>query len=94
MHNANIFPFLALIINMFLFIINLRTSFPMKFLHDNSAEKAFCIFTDYLFHNFSFVLLDYICAVLCYFLMVSFGFYSHRVLFTLFIRFSYVPDGD
>ena len=75
MHNASIFPFLALIINMFLFIINLRTSFPMKFLYDNSAEKAFCIFTDYLFHNFSFVLLDY---------MWSFMLFSDSVIRVLF----------
>ena len=87
MHNAKNFPFFALIINgMLLFIIVSGTSFLMKFLYDNSAEKAFCISTDYLFYNFSIVLLDYMGGVLCCLLIVSFDSYSHRVLFTLFIK--------
>ena len=32
----------------------------IKFSYENSAKKAFCNITDYLFYNFSFMLLDYI----------------------------------
>ena len=66
----------------------------IKFSYENSAEKAFCTITDYLFYNFSFMLLDYIGGVFCYFLIVSVRFCSHGIFFTLFIRFFYELDGD
>ena len=76
------------------YVSQILSQILIKFSYENSAKKAFCNITDYLFYNFSFMLLDYIGGVFCYFLIVSFRFCSHGIFFTLFIRFFYELDGD
>ena len=76
------------------YVSQILSQILIKFSYENSAEKAFCTITDYLFYNFSFMLLDYIGGVFCYFLIVSVRFCSHGIFFTLFIRFFYELDGD
>ena len=76
------------------YVSQILSQILIKFSYKNSAEKVFCNITDYLFYNFSFMLLDYIGGVFCYFLIVSFRFCSHGIFFTLFIRFFYELDGD
>lgn len=47
-----------------------------------------------IYYYFLVVLLGCIGGMLCYFLIVSPRFYSYRPSFTLFIRYSYIIDGD
>ena len=75
------------------YVSQILSQILIKSSYENSAEKAFCNITD-LFYNFSFMLLDYMGGVFCYFLIVSFMFCSHGIFFTLFIRFFYELDGD
>ena len=76
------------------YVSQILSQILIKFSYENSAEKVFCNITACLFYNFSFMLLDYIGGVFCYFLIVSFRFCSHGIFFTLFIRFFYDLDGD
>ena len=47
-----------------------------------------------IYYYFLVVLLGCIGGMLCYFLIVSPRFYSYRLSFTLFIRYSYIIDED